>query len=125
MVDKKAYDQVEYFLDDLSTIASDVSSICTEPTECTLVINPLYSAYSTSIKRRASSMTSVSTIETDENEMDTHSRNVSIETYNYGLKYLYSEDKSSTTNMLHGNFCNESKCTNKEKTEQKIENRYK
>jgi hypothetical protein len=23
--------------------------------------------------------------------------------YNCGLKYLYSEDKSSTTNVLHGN----------------------
>lgn len=125
MVDKKAYDQVEYFLDDLSTIASDVSSICTEPTECTLVRNPLYSAYPISIKRRASSMTSVSTIDTDENEMDTHSRNVSIETYNHGLKCLYSENKSLTINVLHGKFCDDSKYTTKENTEQKIENRYK
>jgi hypothetical protein len=73
MVDKKSYDQPEYFLDDLSTIASDVSIICTEPTECTLVRNALYSAYSTSITRRASVLTSVSTTETDRRKRNGHS----------------------------------------------------
>jgi hypothetical protein len=120
MAGKNSYNETEYYLDELSTIASDISSVCTEPTECTIIKNPLYGV--DSMKQRTMSITSVSTIETEENDVDTHSRNVSTE--NSGLRGLYSEDIRLFSNMFFAKIEDERKLS-KENVGQKIENRYK